>query len=44
MNLGTDDAEGHARLAALAQGSQELGWSSGFRFRREPLQGYRRAP
>ena len=29
MNLGTDDAEGHARLTALAQGLQELGWSDG---------------
>ena len=27
MNLGADDAEGHARLTALTDGLQELGWS-----------------
>ena len=29
MNLAADDAEGQARLTALAQGLQELGWTDG---------------
>jgi putative tryptophan/tyrosine transport system substrate-binding protein len=29
MNLAADDAEGQARLTALAQGLQELGWTNG---------------
>src|SRR4051812_15319350 len=29
MPLGADDAEGHARLSAFLQGSQELGWTDG---------------
>jgi len=29
MNLGADDAEGQARLAAFLQGLQEAGWAVG---------------
>jgi putative ABC transport system substrate-binding protein len=29
MNLAADDAEGRARIAALLQGLQQLGWTDG---------------
>jgi hypothetical protein len=29
MNVGADDAEGQARLAAFTQGLKQLGWSEG---------------
>jgi putative ABC transport system substrate-binding protein len=35
MNLAADDAEGKARLTALTQGLQELGWSDGRNLRIE---------
>jgi len=43
MNLGSDDAEGQARLAAFLQALQEQGWT-GVATRRSTLVGARAIP